>query len=105
MREVEREILLAFWKVHILYHAGEGSVFGQWMIRELRRHGHEVSPGTLYPILARMERRGWIKGKVDPNGGPRARKEYSLTRKGQEVLAHLRHQITELYREVVLRKD
>ena len=101
MREVEREILLSFWKVHILHHAEKEPVVGRWIIRELRRHGYEVSPGTLYPLLARMERRGWLKCKVDPDGGPRARKDYSLTRKGRQVLSLLRAQVEELHREVV----
>ena len=33
------------------HHAEARPVFGQWVIRELRRHGYEVSPGTLYPLL------------------------------------------------------
>ncbi len=102
MKDVEREILLSFWKVHILHHAEKEPVVGQWVIRELLRHGYEVSPGTLYPLLARMEERGWLRCKVDPEGGRRARKEYSLTRKGKEVLALLRQKVEELHREVVL---
>lgn len=105
MKELEREILLSFWKVHILHHAESQPIFGQWVIRELRHHGYEVSPGTLYPILTRMEERGWLKRKVDPNAGPRARKEYSLTKKGKQVLAVLREQVEELYREVVLGEE
>jgi PadR family transcriptional regulator PadR len=75
------------------------------MIRELRRHGYEVSPGTLYPLLARMEERGWLRSKSDPGGGLRARKEYTLTREGHAVLTLLRRQVEELYREVVLGED
>jgi DNA-binding PadR family transcriptional regulator len=75
------------------------------MLRELRRHGYEVSPGTIYPLLARMKERGWLKLQVDPKAGPRARKEYSLTKKGQEVLDLLRHQVEELHREVVLGEE
>ncbi len=105
MKELEREILLSFWKVHILHHAEKSPVFGQWVIRELRRHGYEVSPGTLYPLLTRMADRGWLKLKADPDAGPRARKEYSLTKKGRDVLAVLREQVEELYREVVLGEE
>jgi DNA-binding PadR family transcriptional regulator len=104
-REVDREFLLAFWKVHVLHHAGEEPVVGQWIIRELRRHGYEVSPGTLYPLLGRMEERGWLRSESDPNGGLRARKEYTLTREGRAVLALLRRQLEELYREVVLGEE
>jgi len=32
MNEVDREILLSFWKVHILHHAGEEPIHGQWII-------------------------------------------------------------------------
>jgi DNA-binding PadR family transcriptional regulator len=99
---VEREFLLPFWKLHILHHAGEEAVVGQWVMRELRRHGYDVSPGTLYPLLARMEERGWLRSKSDPGGGLRARREYTLTQKGGSVLNLLRGQLEELYREVVL---
>jgi len=105
IKALQREILLGFWKVHILHHASEGPVVGQWMLRELRRHGYELSPGTLYPLLARLEERGWLKCRVDPAAGPRARREYFLTRVGHEVLAHLRGQVAELYREVVLGEE
>ena len=104
-REIDREFLLAFWKLHILHHAGEEPVVGQWIMRELRRHGYEVSPGTLYPLLARMEERGWLRSKADPNGGPRARKEYALTRDGRSVLTLLRRRVEELHREVGLGEE
>lgn len=101
-KALQREILLGFWKVHILHHAAQGPVVGQWMIRELRRHGYEVSPGTMYPMLARMQRLGWLK---QPKSGQRGRKEYKLTAKGREALSFLQDQVDELYREVVLREE
>jgi len=101
VKELEREILLSFWKVHILLHAGEAPLHGQWMITELRRHGYEISPGTLYPMLHRMERWGWLKGQSDPEGGKRARKDYRLTSQGRKVLKLLRENIKELHGEVV----
>ncbi len=101
MKELEREILLSFWKAHILHHAGEEPLHGQWLILELRRHGYEISPGTLYPMLHRMERLGWLKGKTAPNGGRRARKDYRLTGAGEQVLEVLRNRVKELYKELV----
>lgn len=100
-KEVSREILLSFWKVHILHHASEEPLHGQWMLNELRHHGYEISPGTLYPLLARMERLGWLKSKAGPRGGKRARRDYRLTAEGKQVLEHVREQICELYDEVV----
>lgn len=49
MKEATREILLSVWKAHILHHAGEEPIHGQWILVELRRHGYEISPGTLCP--------------------------------------------------------
>lgn len=103
MKPMEREVLLSFWKVHILHHAGEAPVVGLWILRELREHGYEVSPGTLYPLLARLERHGWLKSRVDSKAGPRTRREYVLTPAGRLILKQLRRQITTLYQEVVLR--
>ena len=103
VKEVSREILLSFWKVHILHHASEEPLHGQWMLDELRHHGYHISPGTLYPLLARMERLGWLKSKTDRRAGPRARKNYRLTAEGRKVLEHVREQIEELHDEVVAR--
>jgi DNA-binding PadR family transcriptional regulator len=95
-----REILLSFWKVHILHHAAEHPVVGQWMLEELRHHGYTVSSGTLYPVLKRMEARGWLRSRVDPAGGPRARREYHLTREGRRVRAIAKRFLKELTGEV-----
>jgi len=100
MNIVAREILLGLWKIHILHHASEEPVVGLWMLRELRRHGYEVSPGTLYPLLKRMERNGWLRCRVARGAGPRARRGYSLTRKGQDILVLVRRQVEELHREL-----
>ncbi len=100
MDDVHREILQSFWKIHVLHHAAEGPVYGQWMLQELREHGYEVSPGTLFPMLARMEKRGWLRSERDENGGARARKDYYLTEKGVEVLEIVRQQLNELRLEV-----
>lgn len=100
LKAVKREILLAFWKVHILHHADEGPLCGQWMLKELREHGYDVSPGTLYPILQRMERNGWLRGRAEGKG-VRARKSYRLTAEGRKVLALIRQQLRELGSEVM----
>jgi PadR family transcriptional regulator, regulatory protein PadR len=94
-----REILLGFWKVHILHHAAHGPVVGQWMLQELRRHGYEVSPGTMYPLLARMEKNGWLRSSTDGDG-LRARRDYHLTPLGKQVLKTVKRQLDELKGEL-----
>jgi DNA-binding PadR family transcriptional regulator len=98
---LKREVLLSFWKVHILHHADSNEIHGQWILNELRRHGYEISPGTLYPLLNRMARLGWLQCKADPARGRRARKDYRLTRHGRKILSVIREQLRELYDEVI----
>jgi len=100
-KELVRDILLSVWRIHILHHAAHRPVIGQWIIRELRHHGYEVSPGTIYPLLARMERRGWLTCAVDIEGGLKAKREYNLTELGHEILAHLRDVVRELHHEII----
>jgi len=96
---IVREILSSLWRIHILHHAGERPVVGHWMLRELRAHGYEVSPGTLYPMLHRMEERGWLESEAQGTGS-RAPRAYSLTPKGAEVLATVREALHELTAEL-----
>jgi len=94
MNTVVREILLSFWKVHILHHADRHGVYGLWMLEELRRHGYRLSPGTLYPILARMAKHGWLRAS-EPTRSKGAR-VYHITPRGADVLAQVRGALGEL---------
>jgi PadR family transcriptional regulator, regulatory protein PadR len=96
-----REILLGFWKVHILHHAAEHPIIGQWVLTELRRHGYDISPGTLYPLLKRLERNGWLRSEAAVGEGKRRRRYYHLTQRGASVLDVLRETVVELHKEVV----
>ena len=102
-KAIAREILLGFWKVHILYHAAERPVVGQWMLAELRHHGYEISPGTLYPLLKRLERNGWLKCETAAGAGPRAPRFYRLTPLGRSVLDLVREMVSELHGEIAER--
>src|SRR5215467_3618518 len=96
---IAREFLLAFWKIHILHHAADGrGIYGQWMLEELNHHGYRLSPGTLYPILARMERRGWLRAAAPARS--KAARVYRLTPRGEDVLNQLLASLDELYGEV-----
>jgi DNA-binding PadR family transcriptional regulator len=97
----DREIRLGIWKIHILHHAAEREVWGLWLLEELAEHGHNLSPGTLYPAIARMEANGWLKRRK-AGSHPRARQVYRITPAGRKLLGALREEVTELYNEVVL---
>jgi DNA-binding PadR family transcriptional regulator len=95
-----RDFFLGFIKIHILHHAAHAPVFGLALIRELARHGYDVSPGTVYPILHAFARAGYltcedrvVRGKI--------RKYYRITPRGAQALRKVRVKIAELVSEVL----
>jgi PadR family transcriptional regulator PadR len=97
---VIRDFFLGFIKIHILHHAAEAPVYGLAMIEELRRHGYDLSPGTLYPILHSLARAGYLSRENRVVAG-KIRKYYTTTATGREALAEARLKIAELVGEVV----
>ena len=95
-----REFFLGFIKIHILHHAGEEPVYGLALIGELRRHGYELSPGTLYPVLHQLETAGYLR-RLNRVVSGKVRKYYVLTRRGGQALSDARGKIGELVGEVL----
>ena len=98
-----REIDLAFIKLHILYHASIEEVYGLGLIEELGRHGYILSPGTLYPNLAKMEKGGLLMSETR-TVNHKQRKYYHITSTGLKRLNNARRKIKELYKEIVENK-
>ncbi|MGH9838152.1 MAG: helix-turn-helix transcriptional regulator [Blastocatellia bacterium] len=47
----------------------------------------KFNAASLYPLLYRLEKRGWIEGRWVEKAGQRRRRYYKLTRDGKKVLA------------------
>jgi PadR family transcriptional regulator, regulatory protein PadR len=86
--------------LHILHHAVEEEIFGQGMIEELRRHGYSVGPSTLYPMLHRLEERGYLRVREERTGQT-MRRYYRATPKGRAALRAVKPQIRELFDELI----
>jgi len=97
---LDREFFLGFIKIHILYHASKEPIFGVEIAKELARHGYDISPGTLYPTLHRLEKEGYLESSPRVVGG-KARKYYRATTKGRRVLETSSKRIRELVHEVL----
>src|SRR5262245_18035769 len=73
-----------------------------WAVAERLRHISterlQVTQGSLYPALHRLERRGWIKPRWETTEHNRRAKYYELTKAGRKQLD--RH--TEAWREMAL---
>ena len=97
---LERKFFLGFIRIHLLYHASKGRIYGVEMIDELERHGYGISPGTLYPILHSLEKEGYLKSSPENVGG-KIRKYYRITKRGEKILENARKKIRELIDEAM----
>ena len=97
--KILRKMFLGFIHIHILHHAKKEPFYGTWMIEELKEHGYDMSPGTLYPILHDLEEKG-ILTKSDVLVEGKIRKYYGITPVGETVLDEARKKAYELFREI-----
>jgi DNA-binding PadR family transcriptional regulator len=95
-----KDLLNGFIRLHILHHAAEHEIYGQWIIDELARHGYTLSPGTLYPLLNGMEQRGYLKSRKQREGRT-ARKLYRATALGKKGLALAKVRVKEFTGEAM----
>ena len=87
-------------RLHILHHASKGPVFGLWFIEELARHGYKLSPGTLYPLLHGLERKGYLRS-TNERSGKSSRRVYRATALGRKALVIARGKVSELFGELL----
>lgn len=95
-----QDLLSGLIRLHVLHHAIEGELYGQWMIEELARHGYRLSPGTLYPMLRSMEKKGYLVSE-QRRIGRTARRVYRATPLGREALKVARGKVRELFGEMI----
>jgi DNA-binding PadR family transcriptional regulator len=95
-----KEFLRGAVRLHILHHAAEHEIHGAWMTTELATHGYQISPGTLYPTLHRMEEEGIVRSREVTVDGRRLRL-YRATARGRRELEQMRHALRELAQEVL----
>ncbi|GAA1100204.1 MAG: helix-turn-helix transcriptional regulator [Saccharopolyspora sp.] len=99
--DLVRDLLRGVVPVHVLHHAAEnGGVYGAWMTDELAHHGYRISPGTLYPLLQRLEDAGLLTSQEQTVDG-RVRRVYTATTAGIDELGNLRRVIGELSGELL----
>lgn len=87
-------------RLHILHHAQVEPIHGAWMAEELAGHGYKISPGTLYPMLHRMQEDGLLTSRQQVVDG-RARRVYEITDLGRAALAEERAALAELAAEIL----
>ena len=101
-RMKHQQLLKGLIRLHILHHAAKAPFYGQWMIRELDRHGYVLSPGTLYPMLHGLESSGYLRSKIERSSRT-FRRFYRATTLGREANKLAKVQVRELLGELTAR--
>lgn len=101
---IPKDLVAASATPIILSILSNGDSYGYAIIEEVRRASGgqlEWADGMLYPILHRIEKKGFVSSyyKVAENG--RKRKYYKLKRSGRRELAELRQHWTDLHNVLV----
>ena len=91
-RSIERELKRGSLELIVLHLLAPGEAYGYEIVSKLTAETNgalEVTDGTLYPVLYRLERAGFVavRWETPERGVPR--KYYALTEKGREELLRL----------------
>ena len=96
----DRDLYSGLIRLHILHHAAREPIFGLGMQHELEQHGYKISPGTLYPLLQGLERKGYLRSQEVRNGKS-LRRVYRATARGRAALAAAKDKVRELFGELM----
>ncbi len=78
----DRDLYAGLIRLHVLHHAAHEAIYGLAMMEELARHGYKLSPGTLYPLLHGLEKKGYLKSTMERDGRS-GRRVYRITAAGR----------------------
>jgi DNA-binding PadR family transcriptional regulator len=95
----DKDLYSGLIRLHILHHAAREPIFGLGIIEELGRHGYKLSPGTLYPLLHGLERKGYLRSS-EQRDGRQMRRVYRATAQGRKALEAAREKVRELFGEL-----
>ena len=95
----DRELYAGLIRLHLLHHAAKTPIYGQAMIDELAHHGYQLSPGTLYPVLHGLEKKGYLIS-TQVTAGKLHRRFYRITPQGRRALAGAKCKVRELFGEL-----
>jgi PadR family transcriptional regulator, regulatory protein PadR len=96
-RSIERELKRGSLELIVLHLLAPGEAYGYEIVAKLTTETNgalEVTDGTLYPVLYRLERGGFVavRWETPERGVPR--KYYRLTEAGRDELNRLTHEWT-----------
>ena len=96
-RSIERELKRGSLELIVLHMLAPGEAYGYEIVSRLTADSNgalAVTDGTLYPVLYRLERGGFVDVRWETPARGVPRKYYRLTESGRTELAWLTHEWT-----------
>ena len=96
-RSIGRELKRGSLELIVLHLLEPGEAYGYEIVSKLTAQTNgtlEVTDGTLYPVLYRLERAGYVAVRWETPARGVPRKYYQLTASGREELERLRKEWT-----------
>ena len=97
---ISKELVAASTEPLILSLLSTGESYGYAIIQEVKKRSGERmqwTDGMLYPVLHRLEERGWITSRWKAAENGRKRKYYSIKKDGKQALSEQREQWTTVH--------
>jgi PadR family transcriptional regulator PadR len=96
-RSIERELKRGSLELIVLHLLASGEAYGYEIVSKLTAETNgalEVTDGTLYPVLYRLERAGYVTVRWETQERGVPRKYYTLTESGRDELSRLTYEWT-----------
>ena len=81
--KIEAEMNRGFLQIMVLL-ALETPMYGYMMLRFIEEIGYSIEENTLYPILRRLDKNGWLSSRWDVEHD-RPKKYYEITKEGKMI--------------------
>ncbi|MGE0825332.1 MAG: PadR family transcriptional regulator [Candidatus Binatia bacterium] len=100
LRDIRRSVVHGLAKLLILQCAQHEPTYGGAISKTLRKFGHIMSPGTLYPLLHALEKARLLRSSTTQVQG-RTRRYYTLTAAGNVCLDETQKTVLPLLQEIL----
>ncbi len=81
---VDRDLCSGLVPLYVLRLADDAPVFGLRLVEGLSQLGYRISPGTLYPLLHNLEKKGYLRSEPERKGRA-VRRLYRTTKSGRKA--------------------
>lgn len=97
----ETQLLKGVLEGCVLEMIAQEEIYGYELVQKLRQSGFEnMVGGTIYPLLQKLEKKGYIRGQIKPSTDGPDRKYFTITRDGEIYLTEFWQEWSSLVEKV-----